>query len=145
MTPARQLPALGSKDQVTAHVRAADEHWEAVIRSFDPYSVRLRDLAVAAIEQSRALQFTELSNGRWKAREDGLSLGRQLMPGADRPGTPALWAEFDDCQRQLDSAARGDQIRQVWSAYEQLAAAAEAVADGLADDENGGQEIRQTV
>ena len=132
MSPARELPAMASKEMVRANVRAADEHWEAAIRSFDPYDARIRDLAVAAAEQARVLRFSEAANGRWRPREDGLSLGRHLMPGADRPGTPALWAEFDDCQRKLDSAARGDDILRVADAYQQLSAAAEAIAVAFA-------------
>ncbi len=136
MSPAGELPPLASKEQVRAHVRAADEHWEAAIRSFDPYDARMRDLAIAAHEQARVLRFTELANGRWRAREDGLSLGRQLMPGPHRPGARTLWAEFDDCQEQLDAAARTDEIRQVSDAYEKLAVAAQTVADALTDDED---------
>ncbi len=126
-------------------MRHADGRWAAVLRGLDSYPDRLRTLADAAEEESRALTLADLANVRWKPRPGAskLRFPYEVQPASDRPGPPAIWAKFDRAVKQLGAALEGDSIKPIADAFAQLSALAGELADSLADEQVPSERRRQ--
>src|SRR5205807_2122832 len=127
--------------QAIDQVREADAHWKAALGGLASYPARLRTLADAAEEQSRALMLANLANVHWKSRPGAskLSFPYEVQRGSGRPGPAATWRQFDDAVKQLGLALEGDSMKQLAEAFERLALAASELSDALADEELPGR------
>jgi len=73
--------------------------------------------------------------GDWWHQQGGLPdgvLSYELSPQANRPGTSAMWAEFDAAVTQLDQAMRAHSLQREGDALARLSVALHDVADHLA-------------
>jgi hypothetical protein len=134
--------ALLPPGQAVERVREADVQWKAALAGLASYPARLRTLAEAAEEQSRALMLANLANVQWKPRPGAskLSFPYEVRPGSGRPGPPATWRRFDDAVKQLGLALEGDSMKQLAEAFERLASVASELADTLADEQPPGRQ-----
>ena len=121
-------------------LQQADLVWEAAqSASANPppapgFGERVRDLARACAQQANALETAaHVSGFVWNpepnARE--MVLSYELRPGANRPGPPDLWQEFDAAVRRLGRAMEGSFMSVVASAYAELARVMAQIADAL--------------
>ena len=122
-----------SKQTVREHARPADMLWEAAVRAFDPFPLRLRALADAAEGQARVIRLAELANLPWRPTDNAreISLASGLEHDGGREGPPELWVEFDASVRSLGEAMETDQNSRVYLAFEALRDNARAIADQL--------------
>jgi hypothetical protein len=58
-------------------------------------------------------------------------LSCELRPGANRPGPPGLWREFDAAVRRLGRAMEGSFMSVVASAYAELAVVMDQITQAL--------------
>ena len=118
-------------------MREADVRWKAALGGLASYPARLRTLAEAAEEQSRALTLAHLANVQWKPRPGAskLSFPYEVRPGSGRPGPAATWGQFDDAVKQLGLALEGDSMKQLAEAFERLASVASELSGALGDEE----------
>ena len=103
-------------------LRDADTHWQAAMRAHEGYAERLRDLASAADEESRALTLAQLANIPWKPipGASGLEPPVDLAKDGDRRGPAVVWKRFDTALADLGTALEGESIRTLAGAFEQL-------------------------
>jgi hypothetical protein len=136
------VPSQVAIDQM----RQADGRWAAALRGLDSYPQRLRALADAAEEQSRALTLADLANVRWQPRPGArkLRFPYEVQPAGDRPGPSATWARFDRAVKQLGLALEGDSIKPIAEAFAQLSTLAGELADSLEEQHPVGEKQRQT-
>ena len=134
-TPATR--ALVPPSQAIDQVREADVHWRAALGGLASYPARLRTLADAAEQQSRALTLAHLANVQWKPRPGAskLRFPYEVRAKSGRPGPTVTWRQFDDAVRQLGLALEGDSMKQLAQAFEQLSAITTELADALADED----------
>ena len=128
--------ALVPPSQAVEQIREADVHWKAALSGLASYPARLRALAEAAEEESRALTLAHLANVAWKPRPGAskLSFPYEVRPVSDRPGSPAAWRRFDGAVKQLGLALEGDSMKQLAEAFDRLASIARELADALAHE-----------
>jgi excisionase family DNA binding protein len=131
------------RDELHAAVQAlqeADMVWEAAqFASANPppdpgFVKRVRDLARACDQQARALEAAaHVSGFVWNPEPNArdLVLSYELRPGANRPGPPSLWQEFDMAVRRLGRAKEGAFLSVIASAYADLAVVMDKIADAL--------------
>jgi hypothetical protein len=123
---------FGSRQEALQHLRVADNKWTEAVRTFRPYSERLRRLAEAAEAQRKAFLYAEVCGVNWKPRENAqnLSLAPDLEP-PNREGPPNLWAKFDKAQKRFGSALGGESLMAIAQAFGDMAQAVTDVADAL--------------
>jgi hypothetical protein len=93
---------FGSRPEAVRHLRVADNRWTEAVRTFRPYTERLRRLADAADAQRKAFLYAEVCDVKWKPRENTRNL--TLAPDLESPnriGPPNLWARFDKAQKSF--------------------------------------------
>ena len=129
--------ALVPPSQAVEQIREADVQWKAALGGLASYPERLRTLAEAAEEESRALTLAHLANVSWKPRPGAsrLSFPHEVRPASGRPGLPATWRQFDDSVKQLGLALEGESMKQLAEAFDRLASIAGELADALTDEE----------
>jgi excisionase family DNA binding protein len=129
--------ALVPPSQAVEQIREADVQWKAALGGLASLPERLRTLAEAAEEESRALTLAHLANVSWKPRPGAskLSFPHEVRPASGRPGPPATWSQFDDAVKQLGLALEGERMKQLAEAFDRLASIAGELADALTDDE----------
>jgi excisionase family DNA binding protein len=134
--------ALLPPGQAVDRVREADVGWKAALGGLASYPARLRALAEAAEEQSRALMLAHLANVQWKPRPGAskLTFPYEVRSGSARPGPPATWRRFDGAVKQLGLALEGDSMKQLAEAFERLASVAGELSGVLADEEVPGRQ-----
>jgi hypothetical protein len=134
--------ALLPPGQAVERVREADLQWKAALGGLASYPARLRTLAHAAEEQSRALTLANLANVQWRPRPGAskLRFPYEVRPGSGRPGPPATWRRFDGAVKQLGLALEGDSMKQLAEAFERLASVASELSDALADEQPPGRQ-----
>jgi hypothetical protein len=121
------VPAQRAREEL----RRADQRWRAAIRALECYSDRLRELAAAAEEESRALMLADLANAPWRPveRASKLKAPYELTNDHQRPGPLSVWARFDDATAQLGLALEGDSITTVAQAFADLSKVLLELAD----------------
>ena len=127
-------------------MREADGRWAAALRGLDSYPQRLRALAEAAEEQSRALTLADLANVKWKPRPGArkLRFPYEVQPAGGRPGPATTWGRFDRAVKQLGLALEGDSIKPIAEAFAQLSTLAGELADSFEEDRPAGEKQQQT-
>jgi hypothetical protein len=135
---------LASKQDAIEQLRKADERWASALRGLDAYPVRLRTLAEAANNRSRALMLAELANITWNPRPgaSNLRLAYELEEASGRPRPSAMWARFDRAVKEIGLALEGDSITAVARAFGELSTIASELADAC--DGEAVQPHRQT-
>lgn len=138
--------ALLPPGQAIDQLREADVRWKAALAGLASYPARLRALAEAAEEESRALTLAHLANVRWKPRPGAskLRFPYEVQPASGRPGPPATWSQFDDAVKELGLALEGDSMKALGEAFEHLAAIASELAEALENEELAAEGQRQT-
>jgi hypothetical protein len=129
--------ALVPPHQAIDQMREADVRWKAALGGLASYPARLRTLAEAADEQSRALTLAHLANVEWKPRPgaSNLRFPVEVQESSGRPGPPETWSWFDDAVKQLGVALEGDSMKRIADAFEGLSALAAELADSLEGEE----------
>jgi hypothetical protein len=123
---------FGSRQEALQHLRVADNKWTEAVRTFRPYSERLRRLAEAAEAQRKAFLYAEVCGVKWKPRENAQNLS--LAPDLELPnreGPPSLWAKFDKAQKRFGNALAGESLMAIAQAFGDMAQAVTDVADAL--------------
>lgn len=121
-------------------LQEADMVWEAAqFASANPppdpgFGKRVRALARACDQQAKALETAaHLSGFVWNPEPNArhMVLSYELRPGANRPGPPGLWQEFDGAVRRLGRAKEGAFLSVIASAYADLAVVMDKIADAV--------------
>ncbi len=122
---------LISPQTAREQLRQADERWRAAMRAHEHRVKRLRELADAAEQESRALRLAELANVPWHPIEGASRLQppAELAKGPHRDGPPALWRQFDHAITQLGTALEGTSIRTLAETFEHLSTVVTQLAD----------------
>jgi excisionase family DNA binding protein len=127
-------------DEIVEQLQRADAEWDAAQAASDNpppdpgFRHRVRALAVAAERRARALGVAASVSGfSWQPQSDqrDLFISYELRPGANRPGPPKLWEEFDRAVERLGIAGEGWIMHAVALAYRDLAAIMHEIADLL--------------
>jgi excisionase family DNA binding protein len=129
--------ALVPPSQAVEQIREADVQWKAALAGLASYPERLRRLAEAAEEESRALTLAHLANVAWKPRPGAskLSFPYEVRPARGRPGPVKTWRQFDNAVKQLGVALEGDSMKRLAEAFDRLASVASELADVLTEEE----------
>ena len=129
--------ALLPPQQAIDQMREADVRWKAALGGLANYPARLRTLAEAAEDQSRALMLAHLANVQWKPRPgaSNLRFPYEVQPTSGRPGPTGTWREFDDAVKQLGTALEGESMKDIAQAFESIATLAGQLADSLEPEE----------
>jgi hypothetical protein len=123
---------LVPRQQAINAIRDADLRFQYALYGMDKLPERLRRVADAANEESRAMELAVLANIEWPGRSAELfRLGSEVEPGRERPGPKRLWAEVDRALTGLTTALAGTSMQDLAAAYRQLSVAAHALADSL--------------
>jgi hypothetical protein len=122
---------LVSRQAAIEHLRRSDQRWAAAVQAFNPYPVRLRNLAEAAEDHSRVLTLADLANVEWNPRPGAskLRLAYGLEPASGRPGPRPLWSQFDKAVTQLGRALEGDSMSALARAFGDLSTVAAQLAE----------------
>ncbi len=123
---------FGSRQEALQHLRVADNRWTEAVRTFRPYTERLRRLVDAADAQRKAFLYAEVCNVKWQPRENAKNLS--LAPDLEAPnreGPPNLWAKFDKAQKRFGDALAGDSLMAIAQAFGEIAQAVTDIADTL--------------
>ncbi len=120
------------------HLRVAEDRWTEVVRTFRPYTERLRRLADAADAQRKAFLYAEIWDAKWKPRENAknLTLAPDLA-APNRKGPSNLWARFDKAQQRFGDALAGDSLMAIAQAFGDIAQAVIEIANALNGSEIG--------
>jgi hypothetical protein len=125
---------LVPRQQAINAIRDADLRFQYALYGMDTLSERLRRVADAANEESRAMELAVLANIEWPGRPAELfRLGSEVEPGQERPGPKRLWADTDRALAGLTTALAGTSMKELAAAYQQLSLATRALADALHD------------
>jgi hypothetical protein len=129
---------FGSRQEAVRHLRVAENSWTEAARTFRPYTERLRRLADAADAQRKAFLYAEVSDFKWKSRENAknLTLASDLE-APNRIGPPNLWAKFDKAQKRFGDALACDSLIAIAQAFGDIAQAVTDIADTLDGSETG--------
>lgn len=123
---------LVPRQQAINAIRDADLRFQYALYGMDTLSERLRRVADAANEESRAMELAVLANIEWPGRPAELfRLGSEVQPGEQRPGPKRLWAEIDDALAGLTDALAGTSMKELAAAYQRLSTTTRALADAL--------------
>ncbi len=123
---------LVPRQQAINAIRDADLRFQYALYGMDTLPERLRRVADAANEESRAMELAVLANIEWPGRSAELfRLGSEVEPGRERPGPKRLWTEVDRALDGLTTALAGTSMKELAAAYQGLSAAAGTLADAL--------------
>jgi hypothetical protein len=123
---------LVPRQQAINAIRDADLRFQYALYGMDTLSERLRRVADAANEESRAMELAVLANIEWPGRSAELfRLGSEVEPGQQRPGPKRLWTEVDRALSALTEALAGSSMKDLAAAYQQLSVTTRALADAL--------------
>ena len=96
------------------------------------FAARLAGLAEAAAEQAKACRDADAAGFDWTPHRAADSRPPyELQPGTGRRGPEDLWRRFDRAVDSLSAVATGRDILAVADAYEDLASAAQKLADAV--------------
>ena len=105
----------------------------------DGFAARLAGLSQAAAEQARACRDADAAGFDWTPHRAADSRPPyELQPGTGRRGPEDLWRRFDGAVDSLSAVATGRDILAVADAYEELASAAQELADAVGREDRSG-------
>jgi hypothetical protein len=126
--------------EIVERLNRADALWQSAQEASenappDPgFPHRLRAFANACEEEASALGTAASVEGfRWTPSPDQryMILSHELRPGANRPGPPSLWQQFDHTVQRLGIAMEGQIMHAVALQYRELADVMHEIADLL--------------
>lgn len=127
-----------TEDSAQAAFRDAQERWRGALeahRLASPnagFSARLAGLAAAARAEAVACREADAAGFEWPPhRASSSKPPYELQPEGGRRGPEELWRHFDAAVAELNRAATGTDLLDVAGSYEDLAAAAAALADAV--------------
>ncbi len=127
-------------DEIVEALQLAEKIWgSAQAASEDPppdpgFPHRVRALAIACEHQAESLgRAASVKGFSWTPVPDQrhMILSHELRPGANRPGPPQLWQEFDRAVQWLGIAMEGWIMHAVALQYRDLATVMHEIADLL--------------
>ncbi len=131
-----------SDQRVLDEFRAALEDWRGALEAHrlappdQGFAARLAGLSHAAAEQANACRDADAAGFDWTPHRAADSRPPyELQPGTGRRGPEALWQRFDGAVASLSAVATGRDILAVASAYDELAGAAQELADAVARED----------
>jgi hypothetical protein len=114
---------------VEAHRLAPPDH---------EFARRLAALAHGASDAAGVCREAAAAGFQWPpARRADSEPPYELRPGTGRRGPQQLWQRFDQATTRLGTMAAGEDMLDVASAYEELAAIAEELAQAVAAEDHG--------
>ena len=132
------MPKTKSDERVLDEFRAALDGWRGALEAHrlappdEGFAARLAGLAQAAAEQARACRDADAAGFDWTPHRAADSRPPyELQPGTGRRGPQELWRRFDAAVASLSAIATGRDILAVADAYEELASAAQELADAV--------------
>jgi hypothetical protein len=140
------LVSPAEMQELVEELQVADGLWEFAQAASDSpppdpgFPHRVRSLARASEHQSKALGRAAGVRGfSWTPLPDqrDMIISHELRPGANRPGPPKLWQEFDRAVQRLGLAMEGQIIHAVAIQYRDLAAVMHEIADLLLGEAPG--------
>jgi hypothetical protein len=145
-----QTRSTRSDERVLRDFRQALDGWRGALEAHrlappdHNFGVRLAGLAEAAREQARACRDADVAGFDWTPHRAAESRPPyELQPGTGRRGPEDLWRRFDAAAASLSAVATGTDILAVADAYEQLGAAAIALAEAVAVGDRGARAPRR--
>jgi hypothetical protein len=129
-------------DSAREEYRRAARRWrDALLASVEAppdagFPMRVREIAIAANQQSAAFELLATQRLGWKPRPgaQAMELSYELRPGApSRPGSEELWERFDNAVRALGDAYEGISLPEIARAFGALARIGHQIADELED------------
>lgn len=130
----------GELQEIVEQLHLADEMWDSAQAASenappDPgFPKRVRAFADACQQEASSLgRAASLRDFSWTPVPDQrhMMLSHELRPGANRPGPPALWQEFDRAVQRLGIAMEGQLMHAVAFQYRDLATVMHEIADLL--------------
>jgi excisionase family DNA binding protein len=146
-----QRPTPGETEEIIRRIQLADEAWEQARAASDSpppdagFPYRLRALADACEQQGTWLLSAAQTLGfQWTPVSDrrDMVVSYELRPGANRPGPPPLWVEFDRRVQRLGIAMAGGWMYHVAWAYRDLAEVMRGISDALLADDPSEEDPR---
>jgi excisionase family DNA binding protein len=140
------LVSPAEMQELVEQLQVADGLWEFAQAASDSpppdpgFPHRVRSLARACEHQSKALGRAASVRGfSWTPLPDqrDMIISHELRPGANRPGPPKLWQEFDRAVQRLGLAMEGQIMHAVAIQYRDLAAVMHEIADLLLGEAPG--------
>ena len=135
-------------DPVRQAVRHAGNDWADAMRAHKlappdaGFATRLQSLAEAAAREQEAWDHAHAAGLQWRPvpGAENAQPPYELRPGTGRRGPPQLWERFDAAVAALNTAITGSDAANVAGAFGELAAAARALADALAREDQAAAE-----
>jgi hypothetical protein len=131
-----------SDQRVLDEFRAALEEWRGALEGHrlappdQDFATRLAGLAQAAADQAKACRDADAAGFDWTPHRAADSRPPyELQPGSGRRGPQELWRRFDAAVASLSAVATGRDILAVAGAYQELASAAQELADAVARED----------
>jgi hypothetical protein len=126
-----------SRESAVERVREAQTEWDTAIRAHEQvlpelgaFASRLRETSRASAHQAAAFEYAAEAGLRALAKDTVVRRPPyELSPGANRPGDPKTWQQFDDAVRQWQDAWRSGSTTTVAQALRRLATLTEMLAD----------------
>jgi hypothetical protein len=122
--------------------RDAQEQWRAALAAHrlappdDGFSARLAGLAAAAHSEASACREADAAGFEWPPHRASSSKPPwELQPDSGRRGPADLWRRFDAAVEDLSRVATGTDLIAVAAGYEELAAASDALAAAVEQDD----------
>lgn len=138
--------------QIMRAVRRAADDWAEAMRAHKlappdaGFASRLRSLAEAAAREQVAWEHAHAAGLLWRPvpGAEHAQPPYELRPDTGRRGPRDLWERFDRAVAALNTAITGSTSAAVADAFGELSAAAAALADAVAkEDEAAAQQARQ--
>lgn len=131
-----------SDQRVLDEFRAALDGWRGALEAHrlappdQDFAGRLAELSHAAAEQARACREADAAGFDWTPHRAADSRPPyELQPGTGRRGPEKLWGRFDAAVASLSAVATGRDILAVAAAYDELAGAAQELAQAVARED----------
>jgi hypothetical protein len=140
------------REDILRAVRQAGNEWGQAMRAHvmappDPgFAQRLRNLSEAAAREQIAWEQARAAGLMWRPipGAERAEPPYELRPGTGRRGPPQLWARFDAAVAALNVAIAGSDSAAVAEAFGEMAQAAQALADAVAqEDESAADRSRR--
>jgi len=132
-----------SDQRVLDEFRAALDDWRGALEAHrlappdQDFAARLAGLAHAAAEQANACRNADAAGFDWTPHRAADSRPPyELQPGTGRRGPQELWRRFDAAVASLSAVATGRDILAVADAYEELASAAQELAEEVSREDS---------
>lgn len=129
--------------QIMRAVRQAANDWAEAMKAHKlappdtGFAARLRALSEAAENEQVAWEHAHAAGLMWRAipGAENAEPPYELRPGTGRRGPAELWMRFDQTVSALNSAITGSSAAEVADAFGALSAAAGALADAVAAED----------